>query len=156
MINNKKKDNVLIKRNQLAYRIKKEGIKRVDKEAVMELNRFFEEYVNKLIKLLKWEMQTNARKTLRKWDVEQALKILKEEDGIKIYFWDTYAIIELLRGNPNYSKYFNEEVTITIFNLAEIYWSALNDLVLGNPEEIYEKYSQCVVEIPDETLKESI
>ena len=81
---------------------------------------------------------------------------MQEEDGIKIYFWDTYAIIELLRGNPNYSKYFNEEVTITIFNLAEIYWSALNDLVLGNPEEIYEKYSQCVVEIPDETLKEAI
>ena len=80
MINNKKKDNVLIKRNQLAYRIKKEGIKRVDKEAVMELNRFFEEYLNKLIKLLKWEMQTNARKTLRKWDVEQALKILKKEE----------------------------------------------------------------------------
>ncbi|MBS3092512.1 PIN domain-containing protein [Candidatus Pacearchaeota archaeon] len=82
--------------------------------------------------------------------------MMQEEDGIKIYFWDTYAIIELLRGNPNYSKYFNEEVTITIFNLAEIYWSALNDLVLGNPEEIYEKYSQCVVEIPDETLKEAI
>ena len=62
----------------------------------------------------------------------------------------------MIKGNSNYSKYFSEEVTITIFNLAEIYWSALNDLVLGDPNQIYEKYSQCVVEIPDDILKEAI
>ncbi len=82
--------------------------------------------------------------------------MMQEEGGTKVYFWDTYAIIELLKGNPNYSKYFSEEVTITLFNLAEIYWSALNDLVLGDPDQIYNRYSQCVVEISDEVLKEAI
>ncbi len=37
------------------------------------------------------------------------------------YFWDSYAIIELINGNPNYARYSNENIFITIFNLAEIY-----------------------------------
>lgn len=72
------------------------------------------------------------------------------------YFFDSYAVIELIKGNPKYAKYLQEEITLTIFNLVEIYWSALNDLGEEAAENIYEKYKEGVAEINDETLKEAI
>ena len=71
------------------------------------------------------------------------------------YFFDSYAIIELLEGNFLYAIFKEEKVTITIFNLAEIYWHfLLKDEDIA--EEIYNKFRDSVVEINDETLKEAI
>ena len=72
------------------------------------------------------------------------------------YFFDTYAVIELLEGNQKYDIYAQEPVTITIFNLAEIYWTVLNKLGESQAEEVYENYRSAVVEIDDDTLKEAI
>ena len=41
------------------------------------------------------------------------------------YFWDSYAVAELIKGNINYIKYSQEPLIFTIFNLIEIYWFAL-------------------------------
>ena len=79
----------------------------------------------------------------------------QEEDGIS-YFFDAYAIIELVSGSPAYAKFIKEPVTITIFNLAEVYYSALNNMDESKAEEVYEKYKCCVVEISDEVLKEAM
>lgn len=76
--------------------------------------------------------------------------------GIVHYFYDSYAIIELVKGNQNYLKYGDEVVTITIFNLAEIYWSVLNDFDENTAENIYRKFRDSVIDIDDETLKEAI
>ena len=78
-----------------------------------------------------------------------------EESEIE-YFFDSYAIIEILEKNPSYEKYKDEEATITIFNLAEIYWSCLDNFNENELNEIYNKYKEAVVEIEEETLKESI
>lgn len=72
------------------------------------------------------------------------------------YFWDSYAIIELENGNPNYEKYRGEPIIITIFNLAEIYWCFVNNLEEKESEEIYNQYSVCVKNISDEVLKEAM
>ncbi|MBS3171495.1 PIN domain-containing protein [Candidatus Woesearchaeota archaeon] len=72
------------------------------------------------------------------------------------YFFDSYAIVEIVAGNQSYSKFINEPVTITIFNLAEIYWSAILNLEEKKAEEIYETYSACIKTISDEVLKEAI
>ncbi len=72
------------------------------------------------------------------------------------YFWDSYAVIELLDGSRSYAKFINEIPVITIFNLAEIYWSAIHEYDEVSANEIFEKYKECVVEIDDETLKEAI
>ena len=72
------------------------------------------------------------------------------------YFFDSYAIIEIVKDNPNYKKYAEEIVVISIFNLAEIYWSALNDLRDDKAKEIYRKFRECVVEIDDDTIMEAI
>ena len=72
------------------------------------------------------------------------------------YFFDTYAIIEILKQNPNYEKYKEEKATLTIFNLAEICWSCLYDFNEQELNEIYNKYKEAVVEIEDDTLKEAM
>ena len=72
------------------------------------------------------------------------------------YFFDTYAIIEILEKNLSYEKYNDKEVVITIFNLAEIYWSCLGNFNENELNKIYEEYKEAVVEIDDETLKEAI
>ena len=72
------------------------------------------------------------------------------------YFFDSYAVVELMKGNPNYAQYTKEAVVITFFNLAEIYWVAINDLVNDEAEEIYEHYRQGVVDIDDGVLKDAI
>ena len=72
------------------------------------------------------------------------------------YFFDSYAVIELIRGNPRYARHTQEEVTLTIFNIAEIYWSALNKLGEEAAEEIYEQYKFSLVEINDDILKSAM
>lgn len=37
------------------------------------------------------------------------------------YFFDTYAIIEIIRKNSNYKEYFSEEMVTSILNLGEFY-----------------------------------
>ena len=72
------------------------------------------------------------------------------------YFFDTYGIVEILDGNPNYADYKDEKVTITVFNLAEIYYHSLLEYSEKEAEEIYNKYKDAVVEIDDEAMKEAM
>jgi len=37
------------------------------------------------------------------------------------FFFDTYAIIELITGNKNYKKYADEPITTCILNIGELY-----------------------------------
>ena len=81
---------------------------------------------------------------------------VREIEGVDNYLFDSYAIIELIEGNEAYAKYSAESVSITIFNLVEIYWVVLNRLDESKAEKIYEQYKDAVVEIDDETLKEAV
>lgn len=72
------------------------------------------------------------------------------------YFFDTYAIIELLEGNPRYAPYAEKTATITIFNLAELFWNMLLKLDESEALEVYEQYRPALAEIDDETLKEAV
>ena len=72
------------------------------------------------------------------------------------YFFDTYAVIEILNKNPKYEKYAEKDVAITIFNLAEVYYSCFGNYSEHELEEIYNEYKEALVEIDDETLKEAM
>ena len=72
------------------------------------------------------------------------------------YFWDSYAVIEYLHGNRNYQKFASKEVNITIFNLADIYWSCISEYSEKDSNEIYEKYKEAVKEVDDSVLKEAM
>lgn len=73
--------------------------------------------------------------------------------GLTKYFFDSYALIELFKGNANYAPYIQEEVTITIFNLAEIYYAILNGFSESVADIIYSKCKKSVVEIGEDVLK---
>jgi len=81
--------------------------------------------------------------------------MMQEKDGIK-YFFDTYAIAEIINGNSNYARFSLEPVIITIFNLAEVYWISINQYSEQEADEIYLRYSGCVVDISEDVLKEAI
>jgi len=73
------------------------------------------------------------------------------------YFFDSYAIIEILRDNPKYSRFKEEAIVLGLFNLAEIYWHCINDKNLeSDADTLFSKFRRAVVEIDDETLKEAI
>lgn len=75
--------------------------------------------------------------------------------GLK-YFFDSYAIIEIIKENSKFARFIEEEVSLSLFNLAEVYWSVLNDFGEERADEVYSKFRGNVVEIDDETLKEAI
>lgn len=73
------------------------------------------------------------------------------------YFFDSYAVIEILKENPNYHRFLGYPITIALFNLAEIYWHCINDPKLeSEAESLYSKFKRGVVEIDDETLKQAV
>lgn len=72
------------------------------------------------------------------------------------YFWDSYAVIELLKGNAAFAGYSDDPIKITIFNLEEIYWFAVHEYDEAKANEIFDRLKGCVVELDDETLKEAI
>ena len=76
--------------------------------------------------------------------------------GIKKFFWDSYAVIETIKGNSNFNPYLDDEVIITISNLTEIYFSALKDLGETTAEKIYQQYSPSVTEVPDTVIKKAM
>lgn len=43
------------------------------------------------------------------------------------YFFDTYAIIEIIRENKNYEKYKEEELVTSILNIGEMYYVLLKE-----------------------------
>ena len=43
------------------------------------------------------------------------------------YFFDTYAIIEIIGNNNSYEKYKDEEIVTSILNVGELYYSLLRE-----------------------------
>jgi predicted nucleic acid-binding protein len=48
------------------------------------------------------------------------------------YFFDTYALFEILNNNPKYQKYLNVDFVISTLNLYEFYYNLIKD---GHSEE---------------------
>ena len=72
------------------------------------------------------------------------------------YFFDTYALIELAKNNPNYSEYSESVVITTVFNLAELHYSILRDFNEEKAKTVYNKFKECANKINDEVIFESM
>ena len=68
------------------------------------------------------------------------------------YFFDTYALIELTKNNPNYINYSGSVVITSIFNLAELYYAILRDYNEERAKTIYYKFKECVNEVGDDVI----
>lgn len=72
------------------------------------------------------------------------------------FFFDTYALVEITQNNPNYIKYFEELITISIFNLVELYYSLLKDLGEESAKVGYHRFRNCVIEFKYDIIFEAM
>ena len=68
------------------------------------------------------------------------------------YFFDTYALVEITKNNPNYVKFIEEVVVITKFNLAEFVYAVLSEHGETAAKNALEKFKDAEADVPDEIL----
>ena len=72
-------------------------------------------------------------------------------------FADTFAIVEHLRGNWKFQKYFREDsVIITKYNLAELYYSLFSEFGEKIADDYYDYFLPHCVEPEDLTIKNAM
>jgi predicted nucleic acid-binding protein len=75
---------------------------------------------------------------------------------VKTFFFDTYALIELVKGSPNYLKYSDDKIITTQLNLIEFYYSLISEFSKEIAKTIYFKFKDCSKEIDDEIIFEAM
>ncbi len=61
------------------------------------------------------------------------------------YFFDTYAIIEIIKNNENYTKFINEEIATSILNIGELHYALLRDYNKNIAEEWKNKLKESII-----------
>jgi len=74
---------------------------------------------------------------------------------MEVYFFDSYAVMEILKGNPNYQEYKEKSIILTKLNLFEIYHSILDQFDEDLAERIYDMYLPYVVDFGDDVIKQA-
>ena len=75
---------------------------------------------------------------------------------IETYFYDTYALIEIIKGNFNYSKYINFKAVLTKLNLLELYCYLLKNYGEEKANHYYNLYSRDCMDFDDDVIKGSV
>lgn len=74
-----------------------------------------------------------------------------------ILFYDTYAILEIIKGNPNYKDYLkNISIVTAKLNLMELYYRLYILHGFETAEFYYENYLPFVTEISDSIIKKAM
>ncbi len=76
--------------------------------------------------------------------------------GIINYFFDSYALIEIFKDNPNYKKYASEFVILTRLNIMEVYYAILRDFDLEKADLFFNTYINNIVEFSDDIMKKAV
>ena len=71
------------------------------------------------------------------------------------YFIDTYAIIEIIKGNKNYFMFKDVKYVLTIFNLFELHYALLRDYSETIAKAYVQYYSKFLVEMDLAMLHQS-
>ena len=74
----------------------------------------------------------------------------------EIFFFDTYAFFEIIRGNPDYKRYEEVNALTTIFNLAELNYGLKKEKTEKIADEITEKYRTFLVDVTLDDIKEAM
>ncbi|MBI3036069.1 PIN domain-containing protein [Candidatus Woesearchaeota archaeon] len=73
-----------------------------------------------------------------------------------LYFFDTYALIEIVRGSQNYKPYLDCGIITTAFNLAELNYSLKKEMGKEMANEHTEKFSEFAVNVSIEDIKQAM
>ncbi len=72
------------------------------------------------------------------------------------FVFDTYAIIELIRGNKNYEPYLDSAILINEFILTELCYNLIKEHNVDKAYEYTDKYSQYVIRVSPDVIKEAM
>lgn len=72
------------------------------------------------------------------------------------YFFDTYAIIELMLDNPSYEKYRNFPVKLSILNIGEVYAIILRDKNKDEADKWLSDYNFELLEISPKIMARAV
>jgi predicted nucleic acid-binding protein len=61
------------------------------------------------------------------------------------FFFDTYALIEVIRGNPKYVPYSKAQAITTIFNIAELNYILKKEHPKKVADDFTNKYKPCTI-----------
>ncbi len=78
----------------------------------------------------------------------------KENQGI--YFLDTYAIFEIIEGNPKYKKYQESKIITSVFNLAELNYNLKKEVSKKKADEYTSDYYKFSVEVTLNDIKKAM
>ncbi|HLD79321.1 MAG TPA: PIN domain-containing protein [Candidatus Nanoarchaeia archaeon] len=74
-----------------------------------------------------------------------------------IFFYDSYAVIEYIKNNPNFASYFEYHTgIITVFNLVEICYSVLSESNKEKADVVVDALFPLMVDPSKETIKEAM
>src|SRR3989338_10595292 len=68
------------------------------------------------------------------------------------YFLDTYAIVEIIKGNPAFTRYLSEHLFTSIFNLYELYVNILKVDSEESAKREYNRFLEFVTPIKQEHI----
>ena len=72
------------------------------------------------------------------------------------YFFDTYALFEIINKNESYKKFFDEEIATSILNLGELYYGLLKDKGQKTASEWFDKLKNLTIPLSEDTVKKSM
>ena len=72
------------------------------------------------------------------------------------YFFDTYAIIELIKLNPNYDRFNGLKIVTSVMNLGELYNIFLKDKGRKAADELFEACNFEFLELSPKIMVESV
>lgn len=76
---------------------------------------------------------------------------------IENYFFDTYALYEIIGGNLNYQRFTSKVGIITTkLNLMEFYYGLLKEHNRQEADKYYDLFVEYAVDIDDETIKQAM
>lgn len=70
------------------------------------------------------------------------------------YFLDSYAIIEILKSNPNYEKFLDASLISSRINLVEVAYHLLESFPKQKAQEIISSLSFSIIEIEEKQVTE--
>jgi uncharacterized protein len=71
-------------------------------------------------------------------------------------FLDTYAMIEIIKGNPGYRPYLNEEFITTRLNLMELHYALLRQFDEKTADKYYSHFLPACISVSDATVKSAM
>ena len=71
------------------------------------------------------------------------------------YFFDTYAVFEIISGNENYEKYINKTAVLTKLNLFELFHNALRDMDEKMANNLMDEYYPLAIDYDKSTIEEA-